>query len=101
MKQKKAIENRTPVYLCLNHEFCKKIHFGAFLMLCCQVSKIFTIFFRGSEVCLERCESYGDLGYLKKSNIFILREICKRTYCPPLVTPVLLLFVKIGESVLS
>ena len=57
------------------------------------------MFFRDSEVCLERCDSYGDFGYLtKKSNIFILREICKRTLCPSVVTLALLLFLQISEN---
>ena len=60
--------------------------FGIFL-LCCIYSNIFTFFFRGSEVCLERGDSCGNFRYLKKkSNIFILREICKRTQCPPIGT---------------
>ena len=54
---------------------------------------IFTISFRGSEVCLERCDSYSNFGYLNKSNIFILREISKRTHCPYIVTLALLLFL--------
>ena len=70
------------------------IYFWAFLLLCCLVSNIFTMFFRDSEVCLERCDSYDDFGYIiKKSNIFIWREICKRTRCPSIVTLVLLLFL--------
>ena len=69
------------------------IHFGAFLLLCGLVSIYFTIFFMGSEVCLERCNFYGNLGLKKKSNNFILREFCKRTHCPPIVTLALLLFL--------
>ena len=38
-------------------------HYWAFLLLCGPVSNIFTMFFRGSEVCLERYDSYGDFGY--------------------------------------
>ena len=41
-------------------------HFWAFLLLCSLVSHIFTNFFRGSALCLERCDSYGNFGYLKK-----------------------------------
>ena len=33
------------------------------------------------------------ISAFKKSNIFILREFCKRTYCPPIVTLALLLFL--------
>ena len=33
------------------------------------------------------------LALKKKSNIFILREICKRTHCPSIVTLALLLFI--------
>ena len=42
------------------------IHFWAFLLFCSLVSDILTIIFRGSAVCLERCDSYGNFGYLKK-----------------------------------
>ena len=56
--------------------------------------KYFTMFFRDSEVCMERFDSYGDFGYLKKkSNISILREICKRTHCPSIVIVAFLLFL--------
>ena len=68
-------------------------HFGDFLLLCDLVSIIFTKIFMGSEVCLERCDSYGNFGFKKKSNNFILREFCKRTHCPPIVTLALLLFL--------
>ena len=44
--------------------FYKKfIHFWAFFLLCNLVSNNFTIFFRGSEVCLERRDSYGNFGF--------------------------------------
>ena len=43
------------------------IQFWAFLLLCGLVSIFFTIFFRGSEVCLETCDSYGNVGYLKEN----------------------------------
>ena len=57
--------------------------------------KLFKKKFIGSEVCLERCDSYGDFGFKKrKKNIFILREFCKRTHCPPIVTLALLLFLE-------
>ena len=46
------------------------VHFWAFLLLCGQVSNIFTMFFRDSEVCLERYDSYGDFGYLSKKLTF-------------------------------
>ena len=70
------------------------VHFWSFLLLCGLVSTIFTMFFRDSEVCLEIYDWYGDFGYLtKKINIFIWREICKRTHCPPIVTLALLLFL--------
>ena len=70
------------------------INFQPFLLLCGLVSNVFTIFFMGSEVCLERCDSYGNFGYLeKKSNIFILGEFCKRTQCPSIETLALLFFL--------
>jgi hypothetical protein len=47
----------------------------------------------GSEVYQERCDSYGNFGFKKKSNNLILREFCKRTHCPSIVTLVLLLFI--------
>ena len=51
---------------------------------------------QGLEVRLVRCDSYGNFGYLKKTNIFILREICKRTHCPHIRTLALLLFIDGG-----
>ena len=93
-KTLKAIENRTPVFSCLHHEFYKFfIHFGAFLLLCGLVSIIFTNFFMGLELCLERCDTYGNFGL--KKNIFFLWEFSKITHCPPVVTLALLLFVPI------
>ena len=66
----------------------------AFFLLCSLVSSIFTMFFRDSEVCQERCNSYVDFGYLtKKSKNFLLRYISKRTHCPSSVNLALLLFV--------
>ena len=70
----------------------KKYQFLGILLACDLLSYIFT-FFRGSEVYLERCDSYGNFGYLKKSNIFILREILKRKHCPSIGTLALLLFL--------
>ena len=68
--------------------------FRHFFLLCGLVSNIFTMFFRDSQVCLERCDSYGDFGYLTKNQtFFILREICKRTLCPSSVTLALLFFL--------
>jgi hypothetical protein len=32
------------------------------------------MFFRDSEVCLERYDSYGDFGYLTKNKTFIFEE---------------------------
>ena len=46
-------------------------NFWAFLLLGGLVSNIFTIFFRGSEVCLERFDSYGNFGYLEKNQTFL------------------------------
>ena len=48
----------------------------------------------GLEVCLERCDSYGHFGYLKKSKKIILREFCKRLHCPAIGTLTLLLFIQ-------
>ena len=48
--------------------------------------------FWGSEVCLERCDSYGSFGYSNKKKKNILREICKRTHFPSIGTLALLLF---------
>ena len=95
MEHKKGIANRTPWYFCLHHGFYKFLSiFGPFFLLCGLVSHIFTIFVRDSEVCLERCDSYGNFGYLKKKKKkIILREFSKRTHCPPIVTLFLLLFV--------
>ena len=40
--------------------------------LCGLVSNIFLIFFMGSEVCLERCDSYDKFGYLEEKNQTVL-----------------------------
>ena len=55
------------------------------------------MFFRDSEACLERYDSYGDFGYLTKNQKKIIwREICKRTRCPSIVTLTLLLFIALN-----
>ena len=70
------------------------INFWAFLVLCSLVSNSLTMFFRDSEVCLERCDSCGDFGYLTKNQIFLFEEkFVKRTCCPSIVTLALLLFL--------
>ena len=43
------------------------IHFGEFLLLWGLVSIILTIFFMG----VERCDSYGNFGYLKRNQTFL------------------------------
>ena len=35
---------------------------------------------------------------LKQSNIFILKDFCKRTHCPPIVTLALLLFIPLHTT---
>ena len=65
MEHKKAIKKLTPVYFCLHHDFKIFVHFGAFLLLCGLVSDIFTILSRGSELCVDICDSYSNFGYLK------------------------------------
>ena len=63
--------------LAINWPWKKKViynflsFFGHF---CGLVSYIFTIFFMGSEVCLERCDSYGNFGYLEKNQTFLFHE---------------------------
>ena len=47
------------------------IDFWAFLLLYSLVSNIFTTFFRDSEVCIERCNSYCNFGYLEKNPTFL------------------------------
>ena len=74
--------------------FKKIINFWSFLLFCNTVPNIFTISFRGSEVCLERCDSQGNFDYLeKKQKKIILREFSKRTHCPAIGTLALLLFI--------
>ena len=51
------------------------INFWEFLLLCGLVLNIFTFFFSGSEGCLERCDSYGNFGYLEKIQHFYSRRI--------------------------
>ena len=55
------------------------VNFWAILLRCGLGSSILSIFFRGVEVCLERCDSYGNFG-LKKSNIIIFRRIKKKEH---------------------
>ena len=81
--------------LVLNYDFFSShfIHFWPFLLLCRLFSNIFTIYHRGSEVCLERCDSYDNFSHLK-NKINIQREICKRRHCPPIGTLALLLYLR-------
>ena len=54
-----------------------QINFFDFLLysqLCGLVFNIFTMFFRDSEVCLERCDSYVGFGYLTKYQTFLFEE---------------------------
>ena len=51
------------------------VNFWAFLLLCGLVSNMLTTFFRGLEVCLERCDPYGNFGYLEKNQTFYSRRI--------------------------
>ena len=98
MKQKKLLKTKhhcTFVYVMNFTNYCP---FLGILLLYDLVSNIFTIFFRGSEVCLEKCDSCGNLGY-EKTKDFILREICKRTHCPPIVTLALLLFIHFYQNI--
>ena len=59
---------------------------------CCFVANFllyFTIFFIGSDVCLERYDSYGNFGLKKNITNLILREFSKRAHgqdSPPIST---------------
>ena len=82
-EHKKTIENRKPVYFFYIMIF---FNFYPFLGIFAALRPSFKYFykiFRGSEVFLKRCDSYGNFCYLKKSNIFILREFNKITHCFP------------------
>ena len=95
MEQKKAIENRTPVYFFLLHKFFNFLSiFGHFCCLAAQF-QIFLQFVSGvKKYDWSNVIHTVVLAYLqKKSNIYILREICKRTHCPPIGTLALLLFI--------
>ena len=50
------------------------IHFWAFFLPCGLVSNVYTMFFSDSEICLERCDSYGDFGYFTKNQTFLIEE---------------------------
>ena len=50
-------------------------------------------FFRGSEVCLERCDSHGNFGFFFNKFFLLLENFVKRTHCPHIVTMALLLFI--------
>ena len=74
MEYKKLLKTKqqcTFVYI-MNLQFF--IYFWAFFRLCGLVYHIFTMFFRDSEVCLERSDSYGDFGYLTKNQTFLFEE---------------------------
>ena len=74
MEHKKAFENRISVYFCLHHEFYKLLSiFGHFSTLQYSLEYFYNVF-RDSEVCLERCDSYGDFGYLTKNQTFVFEE---------------------------
>ena len=54
------------------------------------------MFFRYSEICLERCDSNSGFGYLTKIQKKIFeKKIGKTTHCPSIVTLALLLFLTI------
>ena len=97
MEHKKAIENWTSVYFCLHREFYtkKKCLFWGILLLCSLVSNTF-FFFRGSEVCLERCYSYGIFGFFKK----IKKKNTLYSYCKPGSAPLHIHSAAIGELIL-
>ena len=96
-----AIENRTSMFFSLHHEIIKFL--PIFKHFCRFVAKFLIILqFLGSEECLTRCDSYGNVGYLKKKiKNFILKEICSRTDCPHFGTFALLLFPIFFFSVLT
>ena len=95
MEHKKAIEKRTPVYFCQHHEFYK---FLSILGHFCCFAAYFLLFFK--KISWVQKYAWKDVIHTvilalrkEEKNIFILREFCKRTHCPPIVTLALLLFV--------
>ena len=75
IEHKQAIENQTAVYFVHIMNFTIFfIHFLPFLLLFGLVANIFKMLFRESEVCLDRCDSYGDFGYLTENQIFLFEE---------------------------
>ena len=70
----------------------KNIHFWTFLLLCGLVSNIFTILVGIKKYAWKNVIHTVFLLFNKKSSIFVLREICKRTCCPSIVNLALLLF---------
>ena len=74
MEHKKLLkieQQCTFVYIMNFTIFCKFL--GIFAALRSSF-KFFTIFFRDSDVCLERYDSYGDFGYLTKNQTFLIEE---------------------------
>ena len=67
-------------------------HFGAFLLLCCLFSHILT-FFSGVQKYFLKDVINTVILSIKKKNMLILRELWKRTHCPPIVTLALLIFI--------
>ena len=49
--------------------------------------KYFNHFFRGSEVCLERCDSYNNFGYLKEYQTFLFLQKFVREHIVLLLKP--------------
>ena len=94
MEHKKAIENRTAVYFCLHHEFYKFLSiFGHFWCFAVQFP-IFLQSFSGIQKYAWKDGIYTViLAIEQKIKHFILRDICKITLCPSLVTLALLLFI--------
>ena len=58
--KKKLLKHKQQCTFVYIINFLNCYRFWGFLLLCGLVSNIFTIFFRGSEVCLVRCDSYGN-----------------------------------------
>ena len=50
------------------------LQFSAFLLLCNLVFDIFQKNSRGSEVCLARCDSYGNFAYLNKNQAIFFNK---------------------------
>ena len=93
MEQKKGIENRTPVYFCLHMNFTNFYPFLGIFAAFRPSFYYFYIFLGVQKYVLKDMYHTVILSIKKKSEIFILREFCKKKTLSFFGTLALLLFL--------